>query len=148
MVNPVNFYYYNQLNDYKLFSVHPACAALAGRIKYLFIRVDPTLRSTAPVRSTRGAVGLVRFGGQPAVVPQEAIDAIVQREAPDSGLHQDNRPLFCAGEPVRLEEGPLAGMEGIFVEKDGEKRVIVLLELLGKANKIRINRDWVVQSAQ
>ena len=116
--------------------------------RYLFIRVDPTLRSTAPVRSTRGAVGLVRFGGQPAVVPQEAIDAIVQREAPDSGLHQDNRPLFCAGEPVRLEEGPLAGMEGIFVEKDGEKRVIVLLELLGKANKIRINRDWVVQSAQ
>jgi len=38
-------------------------------------------------------------------------------------------------------------MEGAFVEKDGEKPVIVLLELLGKANKIRINRDWVVQAA-
>ncbi len=115
--------------------------------RYLFIRVDPTLRSTAPVRSTRGAIGLVRFGGQPAIVPQEVIDAIVQREAPDSGLYKDGRPLFCAGEPVKLAEGPLAGMEGVFVEKDGEKRVIVLLELLGKANKIRVNRDWVVQVA-
>jgi len=115
--------------------------------RYLFIRVDPALRSTAPVRSTRGAVGLVRFGGQPAEIPEEVINAIVQHEAPDSGLHQDSRPLFCAGEAVRLEEGPLAGMEGIFVEEDGEKRVTVLLELLGKANKIRVNRDWVVQAA-
>ena len=113
----------------------------------MFIRVDTTSRSTAPVRSTRGAIGLVRFGSQPAIVPQEVIDAIVQREAPDSGLHQDDRPLFRAGEPVKLDEGPLAGMEGIFVEEDGEKRVVVLLELLGKANKIRINRDWVVQAA-
>ena len=71
----------------------------------------------------------------------------MQREAPESGLHQDNRSMFCAGEPVRLEEGPLAGMEGIFIEKDGEKRVIVLLELLGKANQIKVNRDWVVQAA-
>lgn len=115
--------------------------------RYLFIRLDPALRSIAPVRSTRGVVGLVRFGGRPAVIPEQVINAIVQREAPGSGLHQDNRPLFCAGEPIRLEEGPLTGMEGVFVEQDGEKRVIVLLELLGKANKIRINRDWVVQAA-
>jgi len=115
--------------------------------RYLFIRVDPALRSTAPVRSTRGAVGLVRFGGQPAVVPEEVIDTLVQRETPDSGLHQDSRPLFCAGEAVRLAEGPLVGMEGVFIEEDGEKRVTVLLELLGKTNKIRIDRDWVVQAA-
>lgn len=115
--------------------------------RYLFIRVDPTLRSTAPVRSTRGAIGLVRFGGQPAAIPEEVIDALAQREAPDSGLHQDNRPLFCTGESIKLTEGPLAGMEGIFVEEDGEKRVTVLLELLGKSNKVRMNRDWVVQAA-
>lgn len=114
--------------------------------RYLFIHIDPALRSTAPVRSTRGAVGLVRFGGQPAIVPQGIIEAIVQRESP-KGLHKDDRPLFRTGEPVKLAEGPLSGMEGVFIEEDGEKRVIVLLELLGKANKIRINRDWVVQAA-
>ena len=115
--------------------------------RYLFIRIDPALRSTAPVRSTRGVVGLVRFGGQPAAVPEKVIDAIVQRETPDSGLHQDNRPLFCVGETVKLTEGPLTGMEGVFGEENGEKRVTVLLELLGKTNRIMVNRDWVVQAA-
>lgn len=112
--------------------------------RYLFIRVDPIRRSTAQIRSTRGAVGLVRYGGRPAVVPEEVIDAILQREDADSGLYQNDRPLFFAGEPVRLADGPLAGVEGVFAKEDGEDRVIVLLELLGKTNKISINRNWAV----
>lgn len=115
--------------------------------RYIFIRIDPVKCSIAPVRSTRGVVGLVRFGGQPAVVADEVMDALLQREDADSNLHQDSRPLFCTGEPIRLAEGPFAGMEGIFLQEDGEKRVIVLLELLGKANKIRVSRDMVVQAA-
>lgn len=111
--------------------------------RYLFIRIDPTLRSTAPVRSTRGAVGLVRFCGQAAVVPGQMIEVIRQRADANSGLHHDNRPLFCTGEAIRLTEGPLADMEGVFIEESGEKRVVVLLELLGKTNRIRVNRDWV-----
>jgi len=71
----------------------------------------------------------------------------MRRADTDSSLHQDDRPLFCAGESIRLVEGPLAGMEGVFNEEDGEKRVIVLLELLGKANKIKVDRDWVIQAA-
>lgn len=115
--------------------------------RYIFIRIDPARNSVAPVRSTRGAVGLVKFGGQPAVVADEVMAALLQREDLASSLHHDTRPLFCLGEPVRLAEGPLAGMEGVFVEEDGEKRVIVLLEMLGKANKIRVNRDLVVKAA-
>ena len=115
--------------------------------RYLFIRINRSLQSTATVRSTRGAVGLVRFGGEPAVVPDAVIDAILQREDSASGLHQDDRPMFCAGESIKLVEGPLAGMEGVFTEKDGEKRVIVLLELLGKTNKISVSRDWIASAA-
>jgi len=115
--------------------------------RYLFICVDPARHSTAPVRSTRGVSGLVRHCGLPAAVPEQVIEAIMQRADADSGLHRDNRPLFCAGDPIRLIEGPLAGMEGMFTEEDGERRVIVLLELMGKANKTRVNRDWVVPAA-
>lgn len=115
--------------------------------RYIFIRIDPVKNSIAPVRSTRGVVGLVRFGGQPAVLADEVMDALLQREDTDSSLHQESRPLFCAGEAVKLLEGSLAGMEGIFVQEDGEKRVIVLLELLGKANKVRVDRDLVVRAA-
>jgi transcriptional antiterminator RfaH len=99
------------------------------------------------VRSTRGVIGLVRFGGQPAVVPDSVMEALLQREDSASGLHQDQRPLFSAGEAVKFVDGPLAGMEGVFTEQDGEKRVIVLLELLGKANKVRVDRDWIAKAA-
>jgi len=115
--------------------------------RYLFIRIDPRRRSTAPVRSTRGVVGLVRFGGQPAVVPDAVMNALRQREDAASGLHEDKRPLFSAGEPIKLVDGPLAGMEGVFTQQDGDKRVIVLLELLGKANKVKVDRDWVARAA-
>ena len=115
--------------------------------RYIFIRVDPQRRSTATVRSTRGVVGLVRFGGRPAVVPDAVMDALKQREDAASGLHQDNRPLFSSGEPVKLVDGPLAGMEGVFTQQDGDKRVIVLLELLGKANKVSVSRDWIARAA-
>jgi transcriptional antiterminator RfaH len=115
--------------------------------RYIFIRIDPRQRSTAPVRSTRGAVGLVRFGGQPAVVPDAVMEALLQREDSASGLHEDKRPLFSAGEQIKIVDGPLTGMEGIFTQQDGEKRVIVLLELLGKANKVKVDRDWVARAA-
>ena len=115
--------------------------------RYLFIRLDPLRRSTATVRSTRGVVGLVRFGGQPVVVPDAVMDALLQREDAASGLHQDNRPLFSAGEAIKLVDGPLAGMEGVFTQQDGDKRVIVLLELLGKANKVSMSRDWIARAA-
>lgn len=115
--------------------------------RYIFIQLDPVKNSIAPVRSTRGVVGLVRFGGQPAVVADEIMEALFQRENLASGFHQDDRPMFCVGEPVKLVEGPLAGMEGVFVQEDGEKRVTVLLELLGKANEVRVNRDWIILAA-
>jgi len=112
--------------------------------RYSFIRIDLLRQSTAPVRSTRGVVGLVRFGAQPVVVPDAVMDALWRREDSASGMHQDNRPLFCAGESIKLVDGPLVGMEGVFTQQDGDKRVIVLMELLGKVNKISVSRDWVV----
>jgi len=115
--------------------------------RYLFIRIDPLRRSTATVHSTRGVVSLVRFGREPAVIPDAVMDAILQREDSASGLHQNDQPLFCVGDPVKLVEGPLASMEGIFAQEDGEQRVTVLLELLGKTNKISVSRDWVASAA-
>jgi hypothetical protein len=38
-------------------------------------------------------------------------------------------------------------MEAVFAEPDGKKRAVVLLELLGKTNKVIVARDWLVRAA-
>jgi len=115
--------------------------------RYIFIRVDPVKKSIAPVRSTQGVVGLVHFGSQPATVSEAVMETLLQHEDPDSGLHQGGGPQFNAGQSIKLVDGPLAGMEGVFIQQDSEKRVMVLLDFLGKANKVRIDRDLINQAA-
>ena len=55
---------------------------------------------------------------------------------------------FLAGFPSVSREqvaaGPLAGLEGVFETASGDARVVVLLELLGKTNRLTVNRDWLV----
>jgi transcriptional antiterminator RfaH len=47
--------------------------------RYLFLRPRDARQSLAPVRSTLGVTSLVRFGGQPAVVPDVVVDALRAR---------------------------------------------------------------------
>lgn len=115
--------------------------------RYLFVRIDRGRQSTATIRSTRGAVGLLSFGAEPAVVPDRVIEAIVQREDASSGYIVEKRQELCAGERVTLIEGPLSGIEGIFAGMEGGERAILLIELLGKTNKIRVKRDSVARVA-
>jgi transcriptional antiterminator RfaH len=115
--------------------------------RYLFIRADRRRQSTASVRSTRGAVGLVRFGVEPAVVPDQVIEAIIAREDAATGLHIKACPEFRVGEKVTMLEGPFAGLDGVFAREDGVERAILLIELLGKASRVRVSRDWIVRAA-
>ena len=46
--------------------------------------------------------------------------------------------LFKAGERVRLTEAPFAGTEGIYQMADGERRVMVLIEILSKPVAVRV----------
>ena len=53
---------------------HTGVEALFPR--YLFLHADAQTTSLAPVRSTQGAVGLVRTAGLPATVPDEFIERL------------------------------------------------------------------------
>lgn len=115
--------------------------------RYLFVRVRQLCQNVAPIRSTRGAIGLVRFGAEPAIVPAALIESIRARAEGTTGLHADPARQFREGEKVAVMEGPLSGMEGIFSSEDGEKRAILLLELLGKTNPVKVQRDWISRAA-
>lgn len=50
-------------------------------------------------------------------------------------------PLFKPGERVSLTESPFSGIEGVFQIADGERRAIVLIELLSRPVAIHVERS-------
>lgn len=98
--------------------------------RYLFLRADAQTTSLAPVRSTKGAVGLVRTAGLPATVPDEFIERL-RADANAEGLITLPERRLLPGECVAVTAGPLAGLQGIYTQAQGEQRALVLLEILG-----------------
>ncbi len=109
--------------------------------RYLFIRLDLGKDNIAPIRSTRGVSKLVSFSGLPATVPDPFIDALMQSADPDTALFHPEATLFETGDTVTIVDGPLEGLEAIFKARDGEARAIILLELLGKTQQVRIDSN-------
>ena len=109
--------------------------------RYLFIRLDQTNDNWAPIRSTIGVSTIVRFGMKPVSVSDEVIEFIKQRENPQ-GLHEI-RDELAKGDNVRVLDGPMMGLEGVFVAKTSEQRVMLLLEIMGKATRVQIDVDAI-----
>lgn len=107
--------------------------------RYLFLRADAEATSLAPVRSTKGAVGLVRTAGLPATVPDEFIERL-QADANADGLITLPERRLLPGERVAITDGPLAGLQGIYTQAQGEQRALVLLEILGGAQSVVLPR--------
>jgi len=99
--------------------------------RYLFIELglDLQARSWGPIRSTVGVSRLVTFGAMPAKVPEGLIDQLRLQE---TQLRGEVVPLFQPGQRVRVTQGPFAGLEGVFQIAEGERRVLVLIEMLCK----------------
>lgn len=113
--------------------------------RYLFLRADAETTSLAPVRSTRGAVGLVRTAGLPATVPEDFMARLLA-DADATGLITQPERALLPGERVLITDGPLAGLGGIYSQAQGESRALVLLELLGGAQSVALP-TYVLQPA-
>ncbi len=106
--------------------------------RYLFIHLDEQFDNWGPIRSTLGVVSLVRFGQLPARVPDELLELLRRREDAEGLQAIEPRPLK-PGTRVRVASGALAGYEGIFLARTARERVIVLLDILGKATRTKMD---------
>ncbi len=105
--------------------------------RYLFIHLNysGTGKGWGPIRSSKGVSRLVTFGNEPAKVEVLLIETLrangaLSRTPPQS--------LFSPGERLVVTEGPFAGIEAIYQMSDGERRVMVLIELLNKPAQLRV----------
>ena len=108
--------------------IHVAEALFPG---YFFINFDPqksNLTYTA-IRSSRGVSKIVRFGEEPAKVPEALILQIKDCDkASVSSLNAPNLPQ--KGDTVIIIEGAFKGLQAVYSQTDGQQRSIVLISLL------------------
>lgn len=89
-----------------------------------------------PINSTIGVLGLVRFGEQLAIVPDDVIRAIkatewhIPEEMPEGGR-------------VIVKSGPFKDMQAILKAKRGD-RVVLLLNIINREQEVAIDRRDVI----
>lgn len=93
------------------------------------------------VVSTPGVCAIVSVAGVPAVIPESEIAAI--RRAIVNPFAVEPHCYLNNGDFVRIVDGPFEGMEGILVRKKGSTRLVVSVEMLGRAVAIEIDESAV-----
>lgn len=111
---------------------------------YLFLRGG--LERQVQILSTPGVVGLVKSAGKPAIVPAEQI-AAVRRLLEHPSRVEPHDYLHC-GDRVMVISGPLQGIEGILLCTKGAFRLVVSLELLGRAAAVEVDISCVQKAVQ
>jgi transcriptional antiterminator RfaH len=109
--------------------------------RYLFARLNLTSHYRA-VNFSRGVVNFVEFGSGPAEVSESLIQGI--RSQMHDGYVTPHSERFQKGQIVRITDGPLIGLEAIFVKELKEQhRVLLLLRALGLNAKLVIDADYL-----
>lgn len=107
---------------------------------YLFARLEIESAGKA-VRYSRGVRDFVRSGGSPQVVAPTIIAALQARIWP-TGVYEPPPIRFNPGERLRIDHGPLSGLQVIFErEMDGPERVAVLLSEVRFAARVILGAE-------
>jgi transcription antitermination factor NusG len=107
---------------------------------YLFCRFDVNKR--LPILVTPGVIQIVGIGKSPHPVDDCEIAAL--QSIVVSGLQVEPRSYLNIGQRVRIELGPLAGIEGILTSTKGSSRLVVSVTLLQRSVCVEIDESWVV----
>lgn len=102
---------------------------------YLFCRFDSQMR--LPILKTPGVIQIVGNNRQPVPVDEQEIAAIQTLIA--TGARNQPWPYSKVGDRVRIESGPLSGLEGLLVEFRGSHRLVVSVTLLQRSVAVELH---------
>lgn len=105
---------------------------------YVFFRLNPERR--LPLLTIPGVMHFVGIANAP--MPIDEAEMLALQAAVQSGLSAEPCPFLEVGERVRLEDGPLAGVEGILTEIRNQHRLVVSITLLRRSIAVEIDADW------
>jgi len=106
---------------------------------YVFCQFNPLNR--LPVLTVPGVVQIVGAGKNLLPIDDNEIAAI--QAAVKSGLPTRPSSFLEIGEKVRIEYGPLCGIEGILLGFRGHQRLVLSITLLQRSVAVEINGEWI-----
>jgi transcription antitermination factor NusG len=101
---------------------------------YVFVRL--ALRDRLQVLQVPGVAKLVGFNGLPSALPDSEIEAIQTCLARKARL--EPHPYVQVGRRVRVNAGPLEGLEGIVVRKKNRVRFVISLDLIQRSAAVDV----------
>jgi transcriptional antiterminator RfaH len=115
---------------------------------YLFVKADLEVVEYTAINSTPGVIRLVAFDQRPLPLNSDIIEGIrseVERLNSEGGLPAIS---YQPGESVRLIEGPLKGLQAVFVKHlRPSERVLVLLKFLGQENEVELDLSEIERAS-
>jgi transcription antitermination factor NusG len=111
---------------------------------YVFCRLNPLDR--LPILMILGVSLIVGMGKTPEPIDEIEIAAI--QSAVKSGLPSQPWPFIQIGQRVRIEHGPLCGLEGILLDFRGRHRLVLSVTLLQRSIAVQVEDAWVTPTPQ
>ncbi len=109
---------------------------------YLFVQVDLIAAGLSVFQWMPHTIGLVSFGGEPSIVPDNLVYELRKRVLEISEAGGEIFDGLQPGDLVRISAGPFRGYEAIFDARlPGNERVRVLLEFLGNRRQVPVVLD-------
>src|SRR5690242_16349859 len=107
---------------------------------YLFVQANLKQVTPSRINNCPGVLRLLAVDNQPQTVPAKVITTVragVERLNARGGLSPYN---LQPGAPVRVKDGPFAGLNAIFVGlSTPQQRVCIFLEFLGGLHKVQLD---------
>jgi transcriptional antiterminator RfaH len=112
---------------------------------YVFGRVDLERVGRSILDWIPGAIGIVKFGGEPAPVSDYLINILQRHLEAINALKSEVLKGLQRGDMVAIQAGPFAGYEAIFDARlPGRDRVEVLLKMLeGSQIRVKLPREHI-----
>jgi transcription termination/antitermination protein NusG len=108
---------------------------------YLFCRMDLERDNRMPLLTTPGILYIVGRGKTPEPVEESEIQAIHSISL--AGLPYSPWPSLVIGQKVRLQAGPLCGLEGVLTRIGNQYKMHVSVTLLQRSVSVEVDADSI-----
>lgn len=103
---------------------------------YVFAKFAPNRSERLRVLRVEGVFSLVGAQGEGIAIPDEQIHAV--RSLVEGQLPWSSHPFLKIGQRVRIRSGALDGLEGVLVQRNGDRTLVISVDAIQRSLAVRV----------